>query len=80
MVHIKVLNAKSGTHLHSPWSRLSMWVTLIDNRTIHMHLTIIRDGLRNHPNFSWTNNQQAPPSEQAKPPQEKKVNLEEAMA
>ena len=37
-------------------------------------------GWRNHPNLSWRNNQNVLQPEQNNPPQEKKVNLEEAMA
>ena len=37
-------------------------------------------GWRNHPNLSWRNNQNVLQPEQSNPPQEKKVNLEEAMA
>ncbi|XP_024031895.1 uncharacterized protein LOC112094656 [Morus notabilis] len=37
-------------------------------------------GWRNHPNLSWRNNQNVLQPVQSNPPQEKKVNLEEAMA
>ena len=36
-------------------------------------------GSRNHLNFSWKNNQQAPPPEQGKIPPEKKIDLEKVM-
>ena len=39
-----------------------------------------KPGWRNNPNFSWKNNQHGPPPMLARPPLEKKVSLEEAMA